>query len=147
VLLVIQTLKQSKGQFLLVTDEYGAIEGLLTPIDILEAIAGEFPDEDELPAVQQVGDNEWLVEGSTDLFHLAQELNLPSHLSIVRNFNSVASFMLENLDALPKEGDVVESEGLRFEIAEMAERRVVYVRVAIIANDEPDAETNEADSE
>lgn len=147
VLLVIQTLKQSKGQFLLVADEYGAIEGLLTPIDILEAIAGEFPDEDELPAVQQVGDNEWLVEGSTDLFHLAQELNLPSHLSIVRNFNSVASFMLENLDALPKEGDVVESEGLRFEIAEMAERRVVYVRVAIIANDEPDAETNEADSE
>lgn len=136
VLLVIQTLKQSKGQFVLVADEYGTIEGLLTPIDILEAIAGEFPDEDELPAVRYVAENEWLVEGSTDLFHLAQELELPNHLSIVRNFNSVASFLLESLDALPKEGDVVESEGLRFEIIEVADRRVVYVRVSKLEHPE-----------
>lgn len=147
VLLVIQTLKQSKGQFVLVADEYGAIEGLLTPIDILEAIAGEFPDEDELPAVRQVAENEWLVEGSTDLFHLAQELALPNHVSIVRNFNSVASFMLESLDALPKEGDVIESEGLRFEIIKVAERRIVYVRVSKLRDETAEAEPNEVEDE
>lgn len=142
-LMVIQMLKQSKGQFVLVADEYGTIEGLLTPIDILEAIAGEFPDEDEQPAIRKVDDNEWLVEGSTDLFHLAQELNLPNHLSIARNFNSVASFMLESLDALPKVGDVVESEGLRFEIVEMVDRRVGEVRVSRTDNDDELGEASE----
>lgn len=143
-LMVIQMLKQSKGQFVLVADEYGTIEGLLTPIDILEAIAGEFPDEDEQPAIRKVNDNEWLVEGSTDLFHLAQELNLPNHLSIARNFNSVASFMLESLDALPKVGDVIESEGLRFEIVEMVDRRVGEVRISRIDADDHSAEDNES---
>lgn len=143
-LMVIQMLKQSKGQFVLVADEYGTIEGLLTPIDILEAIAGEFPDEDEQPAIRKVADNEWLVEGSTDLFHLAQELNLPNHLSIARNFNSVASFMLESLDALPKVGDVVESEGLRFEIVEMVDRRVGEVRISRVDTDDDHEEESEA---
>ena len=128
-LVVIQTLQQSKGQFVMVVDEYGTLEGLLTPIDILEAIVGEFPDEDELPAIRQVTEKEWLVEGSTDLFQLAQALDLPSGSPLYRNFNSVASFMLETLDALPKVGDTVQTDGLRFEIIEMAERRVCYVRV------------------
>src|SRR3546814_10200891 len=45
------TLKRSRGQLVLVADEFGAIEGLVTPIDVFEAIAGEFPDEDELPDI------------------------------------------------------------------------------------------------
>src|SRR5690606_7588209 len=51
VLRLMDTLKRSKGQLVLITDEFGAIEGVVTPIDVFEAIAGEFPDEDETPDI------------------------------------------------------------------------------------------------
>ncbi|AYR21207.1 TerC family protein [Alcaligenes faecalis] len=130
VLSAIAMLKQSNGQFVLVTDEYGAIEGLLTPIDILEAIAGEFPDEDEQPAIQPIGPNLWQVDGSIDLLLLAQAVEADDLLLKDSNFNSVAGFLLERLDSLPKVGTVVEAEGLRFEITEVSQRRIATVHVS-----------------
>ncbi|ASR88250.1 TerC family protein [Alcaligenes aquatilis] len=130
VLSAIAMLKQSNGQFVLVTDEYGAIEGLLTPIDILEAIAGEFPDEDEQPAIQQIGPNLWQVDGSTDLLLLAQAVEADDLLLKDSNFNSVAGFLLERLDSLPTVRTVVEAEGLRFEITEVSQRRIATVHVS-----------------
>ncbi|HRL22012.1 MULTISPECIES: TerC family protein [unclassified Alcaligenes] len=130
VLSAIAMLKQSNGQFVLVTDEYGAIEGLLTPIDILEAIAGEFPDEDEQPAIQQIGPNLWQVDGSIDLLLLAQAVEADDLLLKDNSFNSVAGFLLERLDSLPTVGTVVEAEGLRFEITEVSQRRIATVHVS-----------------
>src|SRR5690606_13590569 len=54
VLPLIETLRKSKGQLVMVVDEYGSIQGLITPIDVFEAIAGEFPDEDEAPAIEVI---------------------------------------------------------------------------------------------
>lgn len=130
VLSAIAMLKQSNGQFVLVTDEYGAIEGLLTPIDILEAIAGEFPDEDEQPAIQQIGPNLWQVDGSIDLLLLAQAVEADDLLLKDSSFNSVAGFLLERLDSLPTVGTVVEADGLRFEITEVSQRRIATVHVS-----------------
>src|SRR5690606_15401257 len=64
VLKVMETLKRSHGQLVLIADEYGTLQGLVTPIDLLEAIAGDFPDEDEQPAVVQEGPDRWRVDGA-----------------------------------------------------------------------------------
>ena len=130
VLSAIAMLKQSNGQFVLVTDEYGAIEGLLTPIDILEAIAGEFPDEDEQPAIQQIGPNLWQVDGGIDLLLLAQAVEADDLLLKDSSFNSVAGFLLERLDSLPTIGTVVEADGLRFKVTEVSQRRIATVHVS-----------------
>ncbi|MEG2829963.1 MAG: CBS domain-containing protein, partial [Edwardsiella sp. (in: enterobacteria)] len=72
---VLDVLRQAKGRLVMVSDEFGVVQGLVTPLDVLEAIAGEFPDEDETP---DIVDNEqgWLVKGSTDLHTLEQTLDV-----------------------------------------------------------------------
>ncbi|WP_434803288.1 TerC family protein [Pantoea stewartii] len=55
-------LRRAKGSFVIVTNEFGVVQGLITPLDVLEAIAGEFPDEDETPDIIMDGDG-WLVKG------------------------------------------------------------------------------------
>ena len=72
---LMDTLKRSRGQLVLVADEFGTIQGLVTPIDVFEAIAGEFPDEDETPDIVASGDNVWEVDGAADLHQLEQVLN------------------------------------------------------------------------
>src|SRR5690625_7369763 len=71
---LMERLKEAHGQLLLVADEFGAIAGVVTPIDIFEAIAGEFPDEDEMPDILVETEDQWLVDGAADLHHLEQML-------------------------------------------------------------------------
>jgi CBS domain containing-hemolysin-like protein len=134
VLRVMETLKHAQGRLVLVTDEYGTIQGLVTPIDILEAIAGEFPDEDEQPTVQPQGPGRWKVDGSADLHYLEQVLETDALVSGDDEYASIAGFLLARFAVLPKAGESIELEGLRFEIAEVLDRRIASVLVSRIEN-------------
>ena len=130
VLKIMETLRQSPGQLILVADEYGAIQGLVTPIDILEAIAGEFPDEDEQPAIQGTGPASWRVDGSVDLHYLAQILQSDAWISGEDPFSSLAGFLLARFGALPEVGDSIEIDDFHFEVAEITNRRIAIVMVS-----------------
>lgn len=73
VIKLLAVLRRAKGRLVVVTNEFGVVQGLVTPLDVLEAIAGEFPDEDETPDIVAEGDG-WLVKGGTDLHSLEQAL-------------------------------------------------------------------------
>ena len=133
VLKVMETLKRAHGQLVLIADEYGTLQGLVTPIDLLEAIAGDFPDEDEQPAVVQEGPGRWRVDGAADLHHLQQVLGTEALVSPNDDYNSLAGFMLERFGALPSAGQAVELDKLRFEVAEVVERRIAAVLVTRLA--------------
>jgi CBS domain containing-hemolysin-like protein len=130
VLRVMETLKRSKGQLVLIADEYGTIQGLVTPIDILEAIAGEFPDEDEQPVVQELGPGQWRVDGTADLHYLQQVLHTDALVADDDEYTSLAGFMLERFGTLPATGEALELDGLRFEVAEVMERRIATVLIS-----------------
>jgi CBS domain containing-hemolysin-like protein len=129
VLKVMDRLKRSHGQLVIIADEYGTLQGLVTPIDILEAIAGEFPDEDEQPVVQALGPGRWRVDGTADLHYLEQVLEVDALVGDTDDYTSLAGLMLERFGTLPKVGDAVEIEGLRFEVAQVLERRIATVIV------------------
>ncbi|MDB5792017.1 MAG: hypothetical protein JWQ80_2041 [Massilia sp.] len=124
-----ETLKRSHGQLVLIADEYGTLQGMVTPIDLLEAIAGDFPDEDEQPAVIQEGPDRWRVDGAADLHHLQQVLGTEALVSPNDEYSSLAGFMLEHFGALPSNGQAVELDNLRFEVADVVERRIATVLV------------------
>ncbi len=129
ILSLMDTLRRSHGQLVLVTDEFGAIEGLVTPIDIFEAIAGEFPDEDETPEIIAEGENRWRVAGAADLHHLEQVLETDGLVD--EGYSTLAGYLLAHFDQLPQAGQVLEQTkpNLRFEVLEVSGRRIVSVLV------------------
>jgi hypothetical protein len=62
VLRLIERLRHSRGHLALITDEFDLAQGVVTPLDVFEAVAGEFPDEDESLSIQPLGENRWQVE-------------------------------------------------------------------------------------
>ena len=141
VLKVMETLKRSYGQVVLVADEYGTLQGLVTPIDILEAIAGEFPDEDEQPVIQLTAPGTWRVDGSADLHHLEQVLDARDLVSGNGDYSSLAGLMLERFGTLPKAGDSLAIGAYRFEVTQMVERRIATVTVVRLEEDALDPAT------
>jgi CBS domain containing-hemolysin-like protein len=129
VLKAMDTLKRARGQLLLVADEYGVVQGLLTPIDLLEAIAGEFPDEDEQPAVRPGAPGAWEADGAADLHLLEQVLESDSLVGEEAEYSSLAGFLLGRFETLPAAGDAIEVDGLRFEILAMEDRRIARVAI------------------
>lgn len=124
---VLGVLRRAKGSLVLVVDEYGSIEGLVTPLDVLEAIAGEFPDADETPEIVRDGDG-WLVRGTADLHLLEQSVG---SLSLASDENSVtvSGLLLAHYDKVPAVGETLHRGEVHFEIRAVSDRRVELVRV------------------
>ncbi|GGY30180.1 TerC family protein [Pseudoduganella albidiflava] len=133
VLKAMDTLKRAHGQLVLVTDEYGVVQGLLTPVDILEAIAGEFPDEDEELAIQLKAPGLWEVDGAADLHLLEQVLETDALVRDDADCTSLAGFLLAHFEGFPDVGQSLELDGLRYEILAVEERRIAKVAVRRIA--------------
>ncbi|MFC0253712.1 TerC family protein [Massilia consociata] len=129
VLRAMDTLKRARGQLVLVSDEYGTVQGLLTPVDILEAIAGEFPDEDEQLAIRPQGPGLWEVDGAADLHLLEQVLETDALVTDTTDYTSLAGFLLARFETLPAAGEALELDGLRFEILAVEDRRIVKVAI------------------
>ncbi|OXR49141.1 hypothetical protein PuT2_08920 [Pusillimonas sp. T2] len=144
VLRLMETLKRSRGQLVLVTDEFGTIEGVVTPIDVFEAIAGEFPDEDETPDIVEAGDNRWRVDGAADVHHLEQVLNTIGLVDEEEGYSTLAGYLLGRFGQLPSPGDSCElvqpHATFTFKVVRLEGRRIASVEVErVFAN--PDDET------
>jgi CBS domain containing-hemolysin-like protein len=128
VLGAMDTLKRAHGQLVLVTDEFGIVQGLLTPVDILEAIAGEFPDEDEQLAIRPQGPDVWEADGAADLHQLEQVLETDALVGD-EDYTSLAGFLLARFESMPVPGQSVELDGWRYEVIAVEDRRIAKVAI------------------
>ena len=122
---VLEQLRDTPVPMMLVHDEYGHFEGVLTPTDVLEAIAGVFradtEEGDDEHAVQRE-DGSWLIAGSMPIDEMADRLGFT--LPARRGYQTAAGLVIESLRRLPKTGDVTDTLGWRFEVVDMDGRRV-----------------------
>jgi putative hemolysin len=129
---VLELFKQSGTHIALAIDEYGGIQGLVTPNDILESIVGDLPTAGEVaePLALQREDGSWLLDGMLPvdefkaLFHLGP---LPGEEQAV--YHTVAGFVIMQLGRIPTAADCFEWEGLRIEVVDMDGNRVDKVLV------------------
>ncbi|WP_432208734.1 TerC family protein [Acinetobacter variabilis] len=134
VLMVMDQLRQAPLQMALVLNEYGSIEGVATPIDVLEAIAGEFPDEDQLEAaVESLEDGSLILDGSTDIRHVSLLLDRDL-VNETEEYSTLSGYILFHLGRLPENGEKLESDDYIFEVITMDGHKIDKVHIIAPAN-------------
>jgi putative hemolysin len=123
-LVVLETLRDAEVPMALIHDEYGHFEGIVTPADVLEAIAGVFRSDAELEEPHAVArdDGSWLLSGAMPADEMAEQLGIP--LPAKRDYQTLAGFLLAELRHLPSVGEVLQVGGWRFEIVDLDGRRI-----------------------
>ncbi|CAO4184025.1 hemolysin family protein [Methylorubrum extorquens] len=117
-------LQEAEIPIALVHDEYGHFDGVLTPADILDAIAGAFrADNADLdPEAVRREDGSWLLSGSMPVDEMADLLRIT--LPARREYQTVGGLVIASLQRLPSTGEATQIQGWRFEVVDMDGRRI-----------------------
>ncbi|WP_067732305.1 hemolysin family protein [Novosphingobium naphthalenivorans] len=138
----LRKLQMAEVAMAVVHDEYGHLEGLVTPSDVLAALAGTFvshQDEGDEPMVVEREDGSLLVSGAMPADALADRLDLT--LPEDREFATLAGYVLAVLKKVPKEGEHFSDQGWRFEVVDMDGLRIDKVLVELVERfDEEEAD-------
>jgi len=137
VLRTLEQLRQSKVAMAIVIDEYGSVEGIVTPVDILEAIAGDFADDEESEPVEHAEDGSLVTDGWIDIhrFSLLIDRDLTDE---THRYATLNGYLVWQTGSIPVVGQVVRADGFVFEVLSIKDRVIEKVRVT------RDSETAEA---
>ena len=127
----LRTLQQSEVAMAMVHDEYGHLEGVVTPVDLLTTLVGHFAsdqDQGEEPLIVEREDGSLLVSGALPADTLADRLDI--EYDETREFATVAGYVLSVLKKLPSEGEHFSENGWRFEVVDMDGRKIDKVLVS-----------------
>lgn len=124
---LLERFKRTRKHVALVTDEFGAISGLISLHDIMEAIVGELPAPgDRLkPRAVRRDDGRWLVDGLLDVAEFERTVtDFPLHTGPARDYESFAGFIVKHLGHVPLEGESFRYHGYLVEIIDLDGHRV-----------------------
>lgn len=123
---MLEQLRARAGRLMFIVDEYGVVQGMMTPRDFLEAITGELKPGAHMDAwATPQADGAWILDGMMPVSELKSRLDIDDlPLEDKGRYNTVAGLMLAIWGHLPSVGDRVEIEGWVFEVVEMEGRRI-----------------------
>lgn len=129
---VLELFKQTGNHIALVTDEYGGVEGLVTINDLLEAIVGNLPSQDQRddPQITKREDGSWLVDGMLSIDEVKELLDVEEMPEEEDNYHTVGGFMMTTLRRIPMSGEHFDWGGFQFEVVDMDGTRVDKVLIS-----------------
>jgi putative hemolysin len=130
---VLEKIKQTKIHYAFIVDEYGSLLGMITVKDILKAIVGEMPEEeDDEYVIIERKDGSFLIDGQIQFYDFLTHFDKTIWINEGENeFDTLAGFILHELKRIPVTGDTFEWRGFRFEIIDMDGQRIDKVLVKI----------------
>jgi CBS domain containing-hemolysin-like protein len=125
---LLREMQRENVHMAIVIDEYGAVAGLVTMEDLVEEIVGEIRDEHEQAVdIVREAENAYVMKGNVDVGRLEDIFDL--HLE-PRETATVGGLVSALVGHIPHAGEVIEDDGLRFEVLESTDRKVEKVRVS-----------------
>ena len=128
---LLKTFQLKKQHIAIVIDEFGGTEGIITLEDILEELVGEIQDEedDEEKIVDKIADNTYWVQATQPLDEINEFLPKKLPLSEESEYNSLAGFILYELEEIPEENQEFDLENYHFKILKMNNKSVELVEL------------------
>ncbi len=130
---LLREMQREKQHMRIVIDEYGGVAGLVTIEDLLEEIVGSIADEheeDEIESPKHEADGSWLVPGNLEIERLEALFGEQWEMPEDYEATTVAGLVSEVAGRIPMSGEVVEEDGLRFEVLASTDRRIERLRVS-----------------
>ena len=130
---VLEKIKNTKIHYAFIVDEYGSLQGMITVKDILKAIVGEMPEEeDDEYVIVERKDGSYLIDGQIQFYDFLTKFDKTIWINEGENeFDTLAGFILHELKRIPVVGDTFEWRGFDFEIVDMDGQRIYKVIVKI----------------
>jgi CBS domain containing-hemolysin-like protein len=125
---LLREMQKNNIRMAIVVDEYGGVAGLVTIEDLVEEIVGEIDNEHEKAEVVRESDHSYIVPGNMDVDRLNELLGTRPE---GKESATVAGLVSEMAGRIPQKGEVIEEDGLRFEVLQSTERRVERVRISV----------------
>jgi putative hemolysin len=126
---LLREMQKNNIRMAIVVDEYGGVAGLVTIEDLVEEIVGEIRDEHEKAELIRESDHSYVVAGNMDVDRLDELFGMRPE---GKESATIAGLVSELAGRIPQKGEVVEEDGLRFEVLESTERRVKRVRISVV---------------
>jgi putative hemolysin len=128
---ILTEFRRSQYYFGIVVDEFGDLAGIVTLHDILESIVGEMPEEEEIvePDITECDDHSMLVRGDAPIDVLTDVIDGYEVDYDEIDYSTVAGFVVDHLETIPKVGDAFDFMGYHLEIVKMDHNRIDEVRV------------------
>jgi putative hemolysin len=133
---VLEKFKETKIHQCFIVDEYGSIEGLITLNDILEAIVGDIPQQnDEDYEITERADGSFLIDAQIPFYDFLHRVDKTEWMNEgEHDFDTLAGFILHQLKEIPATGDRLTWRGFEFEIVDMDNHRIDKVLVTLQSN-------------
>lgn len=126
---LLREMQKQNIRMAIVVDEYGGVAGLVTIEDLVEEIVGEIRDERDKPEIVRDGDRGFIVSGGMDVDRLNELFGMKPE---GKESATIAGLVSELAGRIPRKGETVEEDGLRFEVLESTDRKVERVRVSTV---------------
>jgi putative hemolysin len=126
---LLREMQKQNIRMAIVVDEYGGVAGLVTIEDLVEEIVGEIRDDRDKPEIVREGDRSFVVAGGMDVDRLDELFGTKPE---GKESATIAGLVSELAGRIPRKGESVEEDGLRFEVLESTDRKVERVRVTAV---------------
>ncbi len=125
ILKLLESFRASTVHMAAVLDEHGAVQGIVTPTDILVAIAGDLPERaDDQPYAVQREDGSWLLDGQMPVHEVERTLAVRGLSAYEHEYTTLAGFVLFQLGHIPVAGETFDWRNWRFEVVDLDGRRI-----------------------